>query len=129
MAHPQMFDADDPVLAWFRAVALSFPEAQEKVSHGRPAFFTTRVFAYFGAAEKHVTGEIEQHPHSVLLLLDPLDAEVMLEREDTFVPMYLGPTGWIGLDLADVAEDELRDLLADSYRSTAPARLARLVQD
>ena len=129
MAHPQMFDADDPVLAWFRAVALSFPEAQEKVSHGRPAFFTKKVFAYFGAAEKHVTGEIEQHPHSVLLLLDPLDAEVMLEREDTFVPMYLGPTGWIGLDLADVAEDELRDLLADSYRSTAPARLARLIDD
>ena len=129
MAHPQMFDADDPVLAWFRTVALSFPEAQEKVSHGRPAFFTKKVFAYFGAAEKHVTGEIEQHPHSVLLLLDPLDAEVMLEREDTFVPMYLGPTGWIGLDLADVAEDELRDLLADSYRSTAPARLARLIDD
>ncbi|KZE24624.1 phosphoribosylglycinamide formyltransferase [Brevibacterium casei] len=124
-----MFDADDPVLAWFRTVALSFPEAQEKVSHGRPAFFTKKVFAYFGAAEKHVTGEIEQHPHAVLLLLDPLDAEVMLEREDTFVPMYLGPTGWIGLDLADVAEDELRDLLADSYRSTAPARLARLVDD
>lgn len=129
MAHPQMFDADDPVLAWFRTVALSFPEAQEKVSHGRPAFFTKKVFAYFGAAEKHVTGEIEQHPHAVLLLLDPLDAEVMLEREDTFVPMYLGPTGWIGLDLADVAEDELRDLLADSYRSTAPARLARLIDD
>ncbi|MCT1448263.1 MmcQ/YjbR family DNA-binding protein [Brevibacterium casei] len=129
MAHPQMFAADDPVLAWFRTVALSFPEAQEKVSHGRPAFFTKKVFAYFGAAEKHVTGEIEQHPHAVLLLLDPLDAEVMLEREDTFVPMYLGPTGWIGLDLADVAEDELRDLLADSYRSTAPARLARLIDD
>lgn len=129
MAHPQMFDADDPVLVWFRTVALSFPEAQEKVSHGRPAFFTTKVFAYFGAAEKHVTGEIEQHPHAVLLLLDPPDAEVMLEREDTFVPMYLGPTGWIGLDLADVAEDELRDLLADSYRSTAPARLARLIDD
>lgn len=127
MAHQQMFDADDPVLAWFRAIALSFPEAQEKVSHGRPTFFTKKVFAHFGAAEKHVTGEIEQHPHAVLLLLDPPDAEVMLEREDTFVPMYLGPTGWIGLDLADVAEDELRDLLADSYRSTAPARLARLV--
>ncbi|RAF14410.1 MmcQ/YjbR family DNA-binding protein, partial [Burkholderia multivorans] len=90
---------------------------------------TTKVLAYFGDADKDVTVEIEQHPHSVLLLLDPLDAEVMLEREDTFVPMYLGPTGWIGLDLADVAEDELRDLLGDSYRSTAPARLARLIHD
>lgn len=129
MAHELMFDPDDPVLEQFREIALSFPEAQEKVSHGRPTFFTKKVFAYFGAAEKHVTGELEQHPHAMLVLLEPMDAEVMLERPDTFVPMYLGPTGWIGVELADLDAGEIRELLADSYRSTAPARLVRMVED
>ncbi|WP_249120948.1 MmcQ/YjbR family DNA-binding protein [Brevibacterium sp. W7.2] len=128
MAHAQMFDDDDPVLARFRTLALGYPAAQEKVSHGRPAFFTKKVFAYFGGTEKHVTGQLEQHPHAVLLLLDPLDAEVMLERNDTFVPMYLGPTGWIGIDIDDLSDEELRELLTDSYRNTAPTRLARLAE-
>ncbi len=129
MAHQLMFDPDDPVLKQFREIALSFPEAQEKVSHGRPTFFTKKIFAYFGAAEKHVTGELEQHPHAMLVLLEPMDAEVMLERSNTFVPMYLGPTGWIGVELADLDAGEIRELLADSYRSTAPVRLARMVAD
>ncbi|MGO2859997.1 MAG: MmcQ/YjbR family DNA-binding protein [Brevibacterium sp.] len=127
MAHPQMFDDDDPVLARLRALALSLPEAKEKVSHGRPTFYTTKVFAYYGAARKHVTGEIEQHPNSVLVLLDPLDAEVMLERPDSFVPMYLGPTGWIGLEVSGLDDEELRELIVDSYRNTASARLVRQV--
>ena len=32
MAHPQMFDDDDPMLARVRELALGFPEAAEKVS-------------------------------------------------------------------------------------------------
>lgn len=125
MAHPQMFDDDDPVLETVRAIALSLPEAQEKVSHGRPAFFTKKIFAHFGGTEKLGSGEMVQHPHAVLILLDPMDAEVMLEAPDSFVPMYLGPTGWIGLEVADLDEEELRELLIDSYRSTASARLVR----
>ncbi|MGO2034949.1 MAG: MmcQ/YjbR family DNA-binding protein [Brevibacterium sp.] len=129
MAHPQMFDDDDPVLARLRALALSLPEAKEKVSHGRPTFYTTKVFTYYGAARKHVTGEIEQHPNSVLVLLDPLDAEVLLERPDSFVPMYLGPTGWIGLEVSELDDEELRELIVDSYRNTASARLVRQVSE
>lgn len=125
MAHPQMFDDDDPVLERVRTIALSLPEAQEKVSHGRPAFFTTKVFAHFGGARKCETGEIEQHPHAVLVLLDPMDAEVVLEQPDSFVPMYLGPSGWIGVEVEELSDDELRDLLVDSYRSTASATLLR----
>lgn len=125
MAHPQMFDPDDPQLARLRRIALSLPEAQEKISHGRPAFFTKKIFAHFGGTEKLVTGEMVQHPHALLVLLDPMDAEVMLERPDSFVPMYLGPSGWIGLELDEFDEEDLRDLLADSYRNTASARLVR----
>lgn len=118
-----MFDPEDPQLARLREIALSFPETQEKVSHGRPTFFTKKVFAYFGGARKLITGGMEQHPQALLILPDPMDAEVLLERPDAFVPMYLGPSGWIGLEVEVLDEEELRELLTDSYRNTAPARL------
>lgn len=35
-----------------RALALALPQPQMKVSHGRPAFFTQKAFAYCGASVK-----------------------------------------------------------------------------
>jgi hypothetical protein len=42
-----------------------------------------------------------------------------------FFPPYVGPRGWIGLwlDLDDVDWDEVKELIVDSYRLTAPKRL------
>lgn len=125
MAHPQMFDDDDPQLARLREIVLSFPEVQEKVSHGRPVFFTKKIFAHFGGTRKLVTGGMEQHPQALLILPEPMDVEVLMERPDAFVPTYLGPAGWIGLELQTLDDDEVRELLTDSYRNTAPARLVR----
>ena len=48
IAHPIMFDEADPFLGRVRPLALALPEAAEKVSHGRPAFFTTKMFAHYG---------------------------------------------------------------------------------
>lgn len=45
MAHPLMYDADDPVLTWCREIASSLTEAKEKVSRGWPTFFTTKAVA------------------------------------------------------------------------------------
>ena len=66
MGHPLMFDDDDPVLARLRRIALDLPGSREKITHGHPAFFTTRVFAYFGGSIK-VDGTYVQHPHSVVV--------------------------------------------------------------
>ena len=123
MAHPQMFDDDDPMLERVRAIALGLPESAEKISHGRPAFFTKKIFAHYGGTEKLASGEMVQHPQALLVLLDPMDAEVVLERLDSFVPMYLGPSGWVGLGLDDLGDEGLGGLIIDSYRSTASARL------
>ena len=124
-----MFDDDDPFLARLRSIALQLPDAAEKVSHGRPAFFTTKVFAYYGAAVK-VDGEWLQHPRCVIVLLDPGERQAVLADERTFVPAYLGPSGWIGVDLVpdgtgevdDVDWAELAELLDASYRMTAGVR-------
>ena len=52
MPHPIMFRDDDPRLAEVRKIALSFPDAFEKVSHGRPAFFVSKMFAMYGGSVK-----------------------------------------------------------------------------
>ena len=122
MAHQQMFDDDDPLLAQVRALALALPEADEKVSHGRPAFFTKKVFCIYGGSLK-IDGEWAQHPNSVLVQVTEDEQHALLQDERVFVPAYWGPSGWIGLDLDDGTDwDEVAELLEDSFRLTAPKR-------
>lgn len=122
MAHPQMFDDDDPTLAQVREIALGLPKVDVKVSHGRPAFFTKKVFCYYGGALK-VSGEWIQHPHSIVVLPDDDERHALLADPRVFVPAYLGPSGWIGVDLtADTDWGEVAELLEESYRLTAPKR-------
>lgn len=125
-----MFEDDDPYLARVRAIALHLPEAKEKVSHGRPAFFTGKVFGYYGAAVK-VDGEWVQHRQSLLVLPEDEEARALQEEPRCFVPAYLGPAGWLGIDLDERTDwAEIEELLASSYLRTAPSRLARdLLQD
>ncbi len=122
VAHPQMFDDDDPYLERVRRLAAALPNTAEKVSHGRPAFFTKKVFAYYGGSLK-VDGEWVEHPRSIMVQPDESDRRALLEDERTFVPAYLGPSGWIGLDLGDDTDwTEVTELLDASYRCTAPKR-------
>ena len=124
-----MFDDDDPFQARVRGIALDLPEAAEKVSHGRPAFFTTKVFAYYGGSVK-VAGAWQQHPCCVMVLLDPGERDALLADDRSFVPAYLGPSGWLGIDLVedgggsvdDVDWGEIAELLDASYRMTAGRR-------
>ncbi len=118
-----MFDEDDPMLARVRELALALPGADEKVSHGRPTFFTKKVFAYYGGSRK-VDGEWEQHEHALLVLPDRADREALLQDERCFLPAYLGPYGWLGIDLDDATDwAEIAELLDASYRLTAGKRL------
>ena len=118
-----MFDDDDPCLQRVRTLSAALPGSAEKISHGRPAFHTKKVFAYYGGSMK-VDGEWVQHPHSLVVLPDPGDRQALLEDDRVYVPAYLGPSGWIAIDL-DVDTDwtEIAELLDASYRLTAPKRL------
>lgn len=125
MAHPQMFDDDDPVLARVRELALALPGADVKVSHGRPAFFTKKVFAYYGGSRKVDDGYVE-HPTSIIVVPDPDDLVALREHPQVWVPMYLGVSGWIGFDITDDTDwDEVAELLDASYRATATKTLVR----
>ncbi len=132
VAHPQMFDDDDPVLARLRAACERLPEVAEKISHGRPLFTAGaagKVFAAYGGSVKLRPGEHERHDHAVLVKPDPAEAGALAEDDRFFSPAYLGPSGWVGLDLdtADTDWGEVAELLDASYRTVASRTLlARL---
>ncbi len=117
-----MFDDDDPYLERVRRLAAELPNTDEKVSHGRPALFTKKIFAYYGGSLKE-DGEWIQHQHSIMVLPDEGDRRALMDDDRIFVPAYLGPYGWIGLDLDDDTDwTEVAELLDASYRLTAPKR-------
>ncbi len=125
MAHPIMFDSGDPVLGRLRELCLAFPGAAEKISHGRPNFYTTKVFAVYGGGEKLRPGDHRDVRSALIFLPDSGDLPALDEEPRFFVPAYYGPSGWRALDLADPDTDwaEVAELLDASYRNTAPAKL------
>ena len=118
-----MYDPDDPLLARVRKIALGFPGADEKESHGRPAFFTGKVFGYYGGSIR-VDGDWEAHDQAIIFLPDPGERPALEGDGRFWVPAYLGPSGWLGLDLDAGSDfDEVAELMEDSFRATAPKRL------
>jgi hypothetical protein len=129
MTHPRMYDPADPLLGRVRDIALAFPEAAEKESHGRPAFFTKKVFAYYGGSTR-VDGEWVAHDHAIVFVPDPEERPALDSDVQFWVPAYLGPYGWLGLDLDDGSDlEEVAELLEVSYRMTAPSRLVAALDD
>ena len=54
----------------------------------------------------------------------------LVDDPRTFVPAYLGPSGWLGIDLDDSTDwVEVAELLDSSYRATAPARLVAALDE
>jgi predicted DNA-binding protein (MmcQ/YjbR family) len=130
MAHPRMYEPGDEYLRRVRSICLALPGADEKVSHGRPTFFTTKVFATYGGTVKG-NHDPEPHRQSVIMLPDATERPALLGDPRFYEPAYLGPSGWVGLDLracgapGDVDWQEVAELIDTSYRLTAPARLVR----
>ncbi|MGL5819698.1 MAG: MmcQ/YjbR family DNA-binding protein [Phycicoccus sp.] len=123
MAHPLRFRDDDPLLMRVRGIALALPGAAEKTSHGRPNFFTKRVFAIFGGVVKgdHTSDALRQ---SVLFLPEEAERPALLDDGRFVVPGYEGAYGWLALDLRrDPDWAEVAELVESSYRITAPHRL------
>ncbi len=133
MPHPIMFRDDDFGLAQVRKIALGYPEAFEKVSWGRPVFCAPKIFVMFGGSVKGDTkGEYIQHPHSILVKVDESDRKALEQDNRFFYPAYMGPSGWLGLDLKAAKKvdwDEVRELVDASYRMIAPKKLVRQLDE
>jgi len=111
------------MLAKLRELCFTFPGADEKISHGRPCFFTKKIFACYGAVTK---GDHHSGAHDQALIFMPDDEErIALDQDDRFfLPAYWGPSGWRAIDLdADTDWGEIGELLDTSFRLTAPKKL------
>jgi predicted DNA-binding protein (MmcQ/YjbR family) len=133
MPHPIMFRDDDLGLAEVRTIALGFPAAFEKVSWGRPVFCAPKIFVMYGGSMKGDTkGEYIQYPHSILIKVDESDRNALGADKRFFYPAYMGPSGWLGLDLTakkKVDWGEVRELIDASFRLVAPKKLIRQLDE
>ncbi len=99
-----------------RRLCLSIPGTIEKLSHGEPTFFTpTRVFAMF-ADNHHGDGHI-----AVWLPMGPGVQDALIEEapEIYFRPPYVGPSGWIGVEMARVDDEQLGSLIREAFNLIA----------
>lgn len=128
MIHPVMFTEEDFGLREVRRICLAFPGANESLSFGRPWFRVKTAFAVFGGGTSGP--EPRSFPSGVLFTPDAETRLALLEDPRFFVPGYLGPHGWMGLDLLAAPVDwrEVAELVDESYRRTAPRKLVAVLE-
>jgi phosphoribosylglycinamide formyltransferase-1 len=109
-------------------ICLALPGAKREYN-GQHASFTVRdkKFAYY-LDDHHGDGII-----AVCVKAAPDGSETLLASDATkfYRPAYIGPRGWIGLrlDLGEINWAAVASLVTDSYRLTAPKRLAARVAE
>jgi predicted DNA-binding protein (MmcQ/YjbR family) len=108
-----------------RELCLSFPEAEEIESHGSPNFRARKgkIFAVF-ALNHHGDG------HVALWLNTPAleQSRLIASSKDIYKPPYVGPSGWIGVELnRGFSWKRVVELARMAYANTSPPKLvARL---
>lgn len=122
--------SDDPeaVLARLRVLALALPGAAEKLSHGSPGFFVEggKFFAYF--SHNH-HGDNDTAVCVKTSGRDEQDMLIEVAPEIYSWPAYIGPSGWIAINLAgDVDWGLVEARLASSWRFAAPKRLLKMLR-
>lgn len=101
--------------ATVRRFALSLPEAEERETWGTGTFrVRAKIFTMFSEEERHAW---------VKSTFDEQRALVAMFPETFFVPPYVGPSGWIGAVITKVDAAEMRELVTEAWRMTAPREL------
>ena len=98
-----------------RQVVRSLPEAEERETWGHPTFrVREKMFAAMSDDGQQASVKATRQEQAALIAAAP----------ETFgVPAYVGRHGWVSIQLATVDPAELRELLVEAWRQTAPKRL------
>jgi hypothetical protein len=100
-----------------RAIALALPEAEERETWGHPTFrVRDKMFAALAADGSSASIKATKEAQAALVGSDP---------EVFSIPAYVGVHGWVGVDLARMDGEELRELVTEAWLMTAPKRLTR----
>jgi hypothetical protein len=108
-----------------REVCLSFPEAEEVVSHGFPDFRVRgKTFASY-VVNHHGDGRV------ALWLNAPLGSQDHYSKSEPkhfFVPPYVGPRGWLGVQLnKGLSWQRVAALVRQAYEKVAPRALTESI--
>jgi hypothetical protein len=105
----------------FRAIALSLPQAEERETWGHPTFrVRDKMFAAMASDGTSASLKATKEAQAALVGAEP---------EVFSIPAYVGHHGWVGVALAGVDLEELRELITEAWLMTAPKRLARQLQE
>jgi hypothetical protein len=108
-----------------REVCLWLPQTEEVIAHGQPDFRVNgKTFATY-VVNHHGDGRI------ALWLNAPDGAQQWHVKQDPkhfFVPPYVGPRGWLGVNLdKGIAWQTVAKLVREAYEKVAPAALAKSI--
>lgn len=103
-----------------RRIALSFPETAEKTAWSMPTFRVAgKMFATLPEDESSMAVKCPKLEREELVLAEP---------EKFWVAEHEASSAWVRVRLAELDDaDELQDILADSWRQAAPAKIADAV--
>ncbi|MCL4868852.1 MAG: MmcQ/YjbR family DNA-binding protein [Anaerolineae bacterium] len=107
-----------------RMICMALPGVSEKLSHGEPTFFVgKKVFTMF-ANNHHNDGHV-----AVWLPVPPGFQDLLIATAPAiyFRPPYVGGRGWVGIELAAIADTELSDHIREAWRLVAPKKLQALL--
>jgi predicted DNA-binding protein (MmcQ/YjbR family) len=118
--------SESKIIERLRKLCMALPEAQERVSHGEPAWFAGKG-KQFAMLDNHHHGAA----HLSVWLPQPVGAQELLIEADPrrfFRPPYVGASGWVGVVLDDKPDwAEVARLVRDAYAHVATKKLrARL---
>ncbi|MFF4824772.1 MmcQ/YjbR family DNA-binding protein [Streptomyces sp. NPDC001312] len=99
-----------------RRIALSLPDTTEKIAWSMPTFRVAgKMFATLPEEETSIAVRCPKEERDELVLAEP---------EKFWIAGHEAQFAWVRVRLAALEdEDELRDILADSWRQAAPPRL------
>jgi hypothetical protein len=106
-------------LARVRRICTALPGTQEKLSHGEPTFFAGKVYAMF-SNNHHNDGHI-----ALWIPAAPGVQEALIASapKTYYRPPYVGVRGWVGIELAQIDDEDLAAHILDAWRMIAPKKL------
>ncbi len=123
--------AEPDTLDRLTQICASLPEVTQSGEQHTAFLVRGRTFVYH-LVDHHGDGRVALN---LKVAAGENEALVAADPERYFIPAYVGPRGWVGLDLeAGCLEsgepdwDEVRALVVGSYRLVAPKSLARQVE-
>jgi hypothetical protein len=117
--NPRPDDGDQQV-ARVRRICLALPGTWEKLSHGEPTFFVGKKVFAMCSINHHNDG------HIAVTIPAAIGIQAMLIEKypkKFYRPPYVGPAGWVGIELPRVKDKELALHLREAWQLIAPPKV------